>query len=124
MTTPKVLVIGLDPHRIPGPFDPAPVDAAIAAADTSFRDHGIEAHNCLVGLDGTDDIPAVTAALQSHPWDCVLIGAGIRRNEELLPLFEQLLNLVHHHAPTANLALNQGLNDITESTLRHLPFAD
>ncbi len=121
MTTPKVLVIGLDPHRIPGPFDPAPVDAAIEAATARFRDHGIEAHDCLVGLDGTDDVPTVVTTLQSHPWDCVLIGAGIRRNEELLPLFEQLLNLVHQHAPTAKLALNQGLNDIAEATFRHLP---
>lgn len=122
MTTPKVLVIGLDPHRIPGPWDPTPVATAIEAAATRFRDHGIEAHNCLIGLDGTDDVPTqVITALHSHSWDCILIGAGIRKNEELLPLFEQLLNLVHQHAPTTPIALNQGLNDITEATLRHLP---
>jgi hypothetical protein len=115
VTTPKVLIIGLDPHRIPGPWDPTPVTTALEAAVTRFRDLGIDAHNCLIGLDGIDDTQTlVVTALQAHPWDCILIGAGIRKGEDLLPLFEQILNLAHRHAPTARLALNQGLNDIVE----------
>ncbi|MFC9694281.1 hypothetical protein ACFTSF_37400 [Kribbella sp. NPDC056951] len=121
MTTPKVLVIGLDPHRIPGPWDPAPVANAMDAAIDRFRDEGIESHLSLVGLDGSDDVPALITALQSQAWDCVLVGAGIRKNEELLDLFERILNLVHQHAPTAQIALNQGLHDIAEAVIRRLP---
>ncbi|MFK4083169.1 hypothetical protein ACI2LF_03605 [Kribbella sp. NPDC020789] len=120
MTQRQVLVIGLDPHRIPGPWDPTPVAVAIEAAGARFRELGIDAENCLVGLDGTDDVPALVAALGAHPWDCVLLGAGIRKNEELLPLFEQLLNLVHQHAPTARIALNRGLDDMVDAVLPHV----
>ncbi len=120
MTQRQVLIVGLDPHRIPGPWDPTPVAAAIDAAAERFRELDIDAQNCLIGLDGTDDVPALIAALEAHPWDCVLLGAGIRKNEELLPLFEKLLNVIHLHAPTARIALNRGLDDMVDAVLPHL----
>lgn len=65
---PRVLVIGLDPYRVPGPWDPAPVAAAIAASMTALSARGFDAESCLVGLDGSEDVHAVAvAALQSRP---------------------------------------------------------
>ena len=101
---PSVLVIGLDPYRVRGPWDPKPVADAIEAARERFADHGVPAEFCLFGLDGSDDIEVVvSSALQLRTWDCVVVGGGVRSD---LALFEQVLNLVHRLAPTAPIAFS------------------
>ena len=118
---PRVLVIGLDPYRVPGPWDPEPVATALDRGTASFAELGIDVRNCLVGLDGRDDISAVvTAALGEQPWDCVLVGGGIRKNEEQLALFETIVNLVHEHAPGAAIAFNATVDDVVEAVQRRL----
>ncbi len=114
-------MIGLDPFRVPGPWDPQPVADGIQRATARFADEGIEVRNCLVGLDGSDDIDAVvTAALRARPWDCVLVGGGIRLPEGQLELFETVINLVHQHAPGAAIAFNQTLDDVVDAVKRRL----
>jgi hypothetical protein len=116
---PRVLVIGLDPYRVPGPWDPEPVAAAIAASVAELADQGFDAENCLFGLDGSDDVAAVVAsALRSRPWDCVVIGGGVRKAEDRLELFESIVNLVHRHAPGAVIAFNRTPADIVETVRR------
>src|SRR5262245_27091873 len=112
---PNVLVIGLDPYRVPGPWDPAPVADAIAVGMKQFTDAGIAAESCLVGLDGSDDIEAVvTAALDRRTWDVVIVGGGIRKPEDQLDLFERIVNLAHRHAPNAAIAFNNRPDDTFE----------
>jgi hypothetical protein len=114
--TPRVLVIGLDPHRVPGPWDPQPVADAIEAGKSRFAEHGVGVMFCLVGLDGSDDVEAaITAALGAHPWECVVIGGGVR---DLLELFEQVVNLVRRHASTAAIAFNSTPADTFEAAAR------
>ena len=104
---PRVLVLGLDPYRVPGPWDPAPAADAIAVGIARFVDAGVGVETCLFGLDGSDDIEAVvTEALDRRPWEVVVVGGGIRRSEDHLDLFERLINLVHRHAPIAAIAFN------------------
>jgi hypothetical protein len=87
---PRVLVIGLDPYRVPGPWDHRPVAEAIEVGRSRFAEHGVAAMFCLLGLDGHDDLPAViTAALRAHPWECVVIGGGLRDD---LAMFEPSVN--------------------------------
>jgi hypothetical protein len=118
---PRVLVIGLDPYRVPGPWDPADVADAIAVAMARFADAGIGAESCLFGLDGSDDIEAVvTEALRSRPWEVVVIGGGVRKPEELLELFERVVNLVRRHAPDAAIAFNSSPADTLEAAARWL----
>lgn len=101
--TPRVLVLGLDPLRVPGPWDPAPVVAGIEAGRRRFDEHGVAADYCFVGLDGSDDVEAVVAdRLGTRAWECVVVGGGIRTDDDL---FERLLNLVHRLAPGAAIAL-------------------
>jgi len=65
---PRVLVVGLDPYRVPGPWDPTPVAEAIRVGMAGLDDAGFAAEACLVGLDGSEDVAAtVSAALASHP---------------------------------------------------------
>jgi hypothetical protein len=67
---PRVLVIGLNPYKVPGPWDPRPVQKAIEAGMAQFARHGIGARRCLFGLDGSDDPEEmVTAALRADTYE-------------------------------------------------------
>jgi hypothetical protein len=113
---PRVLVIGLDPFRVAGPWDPKPVADGIEAGRSRFVEHGLEAVFCLVGLDGSDDVQAVvTAALCAQAWECVVIGGGVRTD---LELFERVVNLVRWHAPTSAIAFNSTPSDTFEAAAR------
>lgn len=117
--TPHVLVIGLDPYRVPGPWDPKPVADAIEVGIARFAEHGVGVETCLFGLDGSDDIAEVVgAAVRARPWECVVIGGGVRGPEDQLELFEQVLNLVRRHAPDAAIAFNRTPTDIFDAAAR------
>jgi hypothetical protein len=113
---PRVLVIGLDPHRVPGPWDPQPAADAIEVGLARFAEHGVGVASCLVGLDGSDDVAAVvTEALRRRPWECVTVGGGVRHD---LELFEQVVNLVRQHAPGAAIAFNDTPSDTFDAAAR------
>jgi hypothetical protein len=114
--TPRVLVIGLDPYRVPGPWDPRPVAEGIEVGRARFVEHGLAAEYCLVGLDGSDDVEAVvTTALDAHPWECVVIGGGLRNQPEL---FEMVVNRARRHAPDAAIAFNTTPADTYDAAAR------
>jgi hypothetical protein len=116
-----VLVISLDPYRVPGPWDPRPVAEAVEIAMAELRAHGFHADVCSVGLDGSDDVESlVTAALRSRPWDCVLVGGGIRTGEGLLPVFETVVNLSRVHAPQAEIVFNETPRDLLGAVTRRI----
>jgi len=123
-SNPHVLVIGLDPYLVPGPWDPKPVADAIQVGMTTLADRGFRAEACLVGVDGSDDIQArVTVALQAQSWDCVVVGGGIREPEEQLELFESVINLIRRHVPQAAIAFNHTPHDLADAAARTLRFA-
>ncbi|HEV7146515.1 MAG TPA: hypothetical protein VGN48_05895 [Pedococcus sp.] len=116
---PHILVIGLDPFRVPGPWDPEPVAAGIQSGIDQFVEHGLDAEFCLFGLDGSDDIDEVVrAALKDRTWDCVVVGGGVRHEVLLL---ERVVNLVRRHAPNAAIAFNSGPADTFEAAARWMP---
>jgi hypothetical protein len=113
---PRVLVIGLDPYRVPGPWDPKPVADGIEVGRARFIEHGVGAEFCLFGLDGSDDVEeVVTAALCARPWECVVIGGGVRNQ---LELFERVVNLVRRQAPAAAIAFNTTPADTFDAAAR------
>lgn len=114
----RVLVVGLDPARIPG-WDPAPVEAAIKRGQARFAEHGIEADLCLVALDDNAEA-AIVQALTGRDYACVVIGGGIRKHEPSLELFEKVVNLVRQHSPDAAIAFNRGPDDSADAALRWL----
>ena len=92
---------------------------------TEFATHGVGAQFCLFGLDGSaNPEEVVTAALQSHPWECVVIGGGVRRAENQLGLFERIINLVRRHAPSAAIAFNATPSDTYEAAARWIDIAE
>ncbi|TCK24871.1 hypothetical protein [Pseudonocardia endophytica] len=120
-TAPTVLLIGFDPHRLPIP-DADALAASIRRGFDRFADLGMDAGQCLVGVD--DRIEAdIVAALGSRPWDCVVIGGGIRKPPEALELFEHVVNLVRRHAPQARIAFNTSGEDSADAAARQLAAA-
>jgi len=118
-----VLVIGLDPVRIPG-FDPKPVVAAIARGEARFAQYDIEADMCLIAVD-EDAEATIVDALTRRPYVCVVVGGGIRKHEPYLEFFEKVVNLVRRHAPDAAIAFNGTPEDTADATLRWLtPHAE
>ncbi|MGH8877715.1 MAG: hypothetical protein ACRD0P_10295 [Stackebrandtia sp.] len=118
MTMGRVLVVGLDPAKLDG-WDPEPVQAALAISDKRFTELGIEAVMCL--LDLNEDVEsAIVAALTGDDYACVVIGGGIRKQEDLLELFEKTVNLVRWHAPSAAIAFNTNPADTADAALRWL----
>jgi hypothetical protein len=115
---PRVLVIGLDPYRVPGPWNPKPKADAIELGIARFAEYGVGVETCLFGLDGSDDVKTVVAAaLRARPWECVVIGGGVR-NEDQLELFEQVLNLVRRYAPDAAIAFSRTPVDTFDAAAR------
>jgi hypothetical protein len=123
ISNPDVLVIGLDPYRVPGPWDPKPVADAIEIGMKALADRGFHAEACLIGLDGSDDIEArVTAALRARLWNCIIVGGGIRGPEEQLELFESIINLIRQHAPQAATAFSHTPHDLADAAVRALHY--
>ncbi|MCM1940079.1 hypothetical protein NC239_17855 [Streptomyces sp. G3] len=117
--SPRVLVIGLDPYRVPGPWDPEPVARAIEAGLAKFAEHGVGVETCLIGLDGGDDVEAVVGdALRARPWECVTVGGGLRDADDRAELLERVVNLVRRHAPGAAIAFNSTPVDTYEAAAR------
>ncbi|MCX4770840.1 hypothetical protein OG322_15890 [Streptomyces sp. NBC_01260] len=115
---PSALVVGYDPQAIPG----ADADALRASLDAElvrFGHHGIDAAMALI-VFGESVESVLVAALTERPWDVVVIGGGIRRTEQLLPIFEQTVNLIRRHAPQAAIAFNTSGSDSVEAAQRHL----
>jgi TetR/AcrR family transcriptional regulator, tetracycline repressor protein len=118
MTEPTVLVIGFDPNRLPVP-DKDTIAAALERGQDRFADLGLSGETCLIGMD--DQIEAeVTAALRARPWNCVVIGGGIRKPPQALELFELMVNLVRRHAPDAAIAFNTSPEDSADAAVRAL----
>ncbi|MGA4845033.1 hypothetical protein ACOBQB_01605 [Streptomyces sp. G5(2025)] len=115
---PSVLVIGYDPQALPG-VDAEAIGAALDKELAVFAERGMEAAVSAIVFDETAE-PTLVASLTERPWDVVLVGAGIRKVEQLLPFFERIVNLIHRHAPQAAIAFNTGVDDTVESAERWL----
>ncbi|MEU3369074.1 hypothetical protein ABZ734_01045 [Streptomyces sp. NPDC006660] len=115
---PTALVLGIDPHTVPG-MDGDALRSALDNELARFGTHGIQASMVLIALDETAE-PTVVAALSERAWDVVVIGGGIRKPEPLLTFFERIVNLVRRHAPGSAIAFNTSGGDSVEAARRWL----
>jgi len=124
--TPKksVLVIGLDPALIdfsqpgyPPGMNTAKVLAGLKSSEEELTRLGYIAQTCMTDFGETAEAVA-QSQLKQRPWDCVLIGAGVRTVPSNFMLFEKLVNVVHEYAPQAKLCFNQLPHDIPEAVKR------
>lgn len=84
-----------------------------------FGEHGIDAAMALVVFDDSAE-SVLVAALTERQWDVVVVGGGIRKTEQLLPLLEEIMNLIRVHAPQAAIAFNTNGGDSVEAAQRRL----
>lgn len=114
-----MLVLGLDPRTVPG-YDPEPVLAAIERGQQRFVERGISCRLGLVPLDDAEE--RIADLLRREPYECVVIGGGIRKAEELVGLFEVVVNLVRRLAPQAAIAFTTGPDDSADAAARWLTW--
>lgn len=89
---------------------------------SGLRAGGFSAESCLLPLDGSADLEElVRTALDDRAWDCVIVGGGLRKEEDQLELFELVINLIRRHAPQATIAFNSGPDDLLEAVSRVSP---
>jgi len=103
----RVLIVGLDPALIdfsdpayaafPG-LDAAKVRGALERDKAELERLGYQAELCLTDFGETAET-VLAQRLDAAPWDCVMIGAGVRVIPSNFLLFETLVNVVHRHAP-------------------------
>jgi hypothetical protein len=115
----RVLLVGFDPRAVPG-VDASLVEMAIAMGDARLKEKGFETDYCLVAPDDAAEVQIVES-LSGKPYDCVVVGGGIRKPPEFLELFEEVVNLIRLHAPGAAIAFNSTGADSVDAVLRWLP---
>ena len=86
--------------------DEATLNASGYHARICFIDHG----------ETAEDV--VKAMLAATDFACVLVGAGVRTDNEEFLLFEKLINVVHEHAPGARICFNTGPTDSVDAVQR------
>jgi len=122
----RVLLVGLQPDLInysdpayaafPG-LDAKKVQAALDADAAQLNALGYEAHQCLTDFGATAEA-VIQEKLQATPYECVLIGAGVRTIAPNFLLFEKLVNVIHAHAPQAKLCFNTRPDDTAAAVER------
>ena len=122
----SVLVIGLDPTLIdfsqpgyaPG-MDATKVLAGLKSSEDELTSLGYSVRTCLTDFGKTAGA-VVQSQLKQKPFNCVLIGAGVRANPSNFLLFETLINVVHEYAPQAKLCFNTLPSDTAAAVKRWL----
>ena len=120
----RVLIIGLDPTLIdfsqpgyaPG-MDATKVLAGLKSSEEELTRPGYSVHMCLTDFGETAEA-VVQNLLNQKPFDCILIGAGVRTNPTNFMLFEKLINVAHEHAPQAKLCFNTMPSDTAAAVKR------
>lgn len=116
----KVLMVGWHPtvvdySKYPG-LTAEKLEAALRADEKKLNDQGYDASIGFIfsGETATDQL---IDTLKETAFDVVLIGAGVRKDDDHFLVFEKLINVVHEHAPKARIAFNTGPTD-SESAIR------
>lgn len=117
----KVLMVGWHPSAVnyakyPG-LTPEKLEAGLRADEARLLELGYQARVAFIHSADTAATD-VASLLTSELFDVVLIGAGVRKDDEHLLVFERLVNVVHEHAPHARMAFNTGPTDSAAAVQR------
>ena len=123
----NVLTVGIDPYLIdfnspeyaalPG-LTAQKVEAGVKGSIEQLKQKGYEADFCWTDF-GQTAASVLRKKLNQREFDVVLIGAGTRVPEKNLLLFEELLNVIHKHAPKAVICFNTNPGDTITAIERH-----
>lgn len=110
----KVLMVGWHPtvvdySKYPG-LTADKLEAALRTDEKKLNELGYDASIGFIysGDTATDQL---VETLKETAYNVVLIGAGVRKDDDHFLIFERLVNVVHEHAPNAHIAFNTGPMD-------------
>lgn len=120
----NVLLVGWSPivsnyRKWPG-LNPEKLTKLLDEAIKSLTAKGYNAEWCLV-LNEKTAKESVKKSLKNMQYNCVMIGAGVRLDEDAFFVFESLINVIHEYAPQAKICFNTNPNDTVEAIQRWLP---
>ncbi|OOG77777.1 hypothetical protein [Flavobacterium sp. A45] len=125
-TKKTVLVIGIDPSLIdfttpefaamPG-LTAEKVEMGIKNSITQLNEIGYDAHLCWTDF-GATAIDVIKKQLQEKHFDCVLIGAGIRKPESTFLFFEKAINVILEFSPKSKICFNTNPMDTVAAVQR------
>lgn len=110
----KVLMVGWHPtvvdySKYPG-LTADKLEAALRTDEKKLNELGYDASIGFIysGDTATDQL---VETLKETAYNVVLIGAGVRKDDDHFLIFERLVNVVHEHAANAHIAFNTGPMD-------------
>jgi hypothetical protein len=120
----RVLLIGVDTSKflnsnIPG-YDPAEIHRQSVIAKDNLIAMGYDAKWCYIDITSNNPSEALTTELLPNRFDCILVGAGLRKRPDQLRLLETLINIIHEHAIGAKICFNEEVLDTVETVTRTL----
>jgi hypothetical protein len=122
----RILFIGQKPETVdfsdpslPPGFDAEKINAGIAVAVAKIEERGWKGDTCMITPDAAGSA-TLEEALRGAPYDCVVIGGGLRIPPKGLALFETVVNIIHKAAPKAAIAFNTRPEDTAEAAARHV----
>ncbi|GLY74624.1 hypothetical protein [Actinoallomurus iriomotensis] len=127
--SPSMLTVGLDPALVDDApssraafpeIDAEAVRAGVAAGRARLEELGFTVDVCLLDYGRTAEA-VYRAALSRKDYDIVMIGAGVRLDPALTPLFEALVDATHELAPGAKLCFNVSPSTTVEAVQRWWP---
>ena len=121
-----VLLVGYNPSTVdfadpalPPGMTAEKIHAGVEVALKQMADRGWQADYCYIRPDQTA-VATVQRKLAEKPWDCVVVGAGLRLPPKSLALFEALINAIHRSAPATAIAFNTRPDDSADAAARWL----
>jgi hypothetical protein len=122
----RILFVGQQPETVdfsdpvlPRGITAEQIHAGIGVAMAAMAGRGWQADALMIPPDDTAG-PMIEKQLDKTPYDCVVIGAGIRVPPKSLWLLETVINAVRKAAPKAAIAFNTRPEDTADAAARWL----
>jgi hypothetical protein len=122
----RILFIGQKPETVdfsdpslPPGFNAEKINAGIAVAVAKIEERGWKGDTCMITPDAAGSA-MLKEALKGAPYDCVVVGGGLRIPPKSLALFETVVNIIHKAAPKAAIAFNTRPEDTADAAARHV----
>jgi hypothetical protein len=93
------------------------IHAGVKFALADMAKRGWLAENCFINPDETA-VQTIEHRLARDPYDCVVVGAGVRLPPSRLALFEAVVNAIRRAAPQAAIAFNTRPEDTGTAAAR------
>lgn len=122
----KILIIGMNPHSIdftnpelPQELNAEIIEKGINATLEKLISMGYDAESFLIET-GAVDLSDLAKLLREKNYDGIVVGNGIRGLKVNFILFEQIINMIHTHAPKSKIIFNTLPTDTPEAVKRWL----